>query len=348
MAEDDLPSRIADVPKLEELLSRPTDYVVETLRKLAGDFLVLGVGGKMGPTLSVMLRRALNTAGKTKTRVIGVSRFGSGTLRAELERQAVETIPCDLLDEEQLEKLPDAANIIYMAGMKFGATGNEPLTWAMNTLLPALVCQRFARARIAAFSTGNVYGLVNAGTSGSKENDALCPVGEYAMSCLGRERMFEYFSRTHGTPAVLIRLNYAVEMRYGVLLDIAQKVYDGREIDVSMGWANVIWQGDANAMALAALGQAASPAVALNVAGPEMLRVREVAERFGRLLGERPRITGTEKDDALLSDGSKAYGLFGKPRVSAEQVMEWVADWVQRKGPTLAKPTHFEEREGKF
>jgi nucleoside-diphosphate-sugar epimerase len=253
-----------------------------------------------------------------------------------------------LLNREDLKRLPDVENVIYMAGFKFGSSGNEPLTWAMNCYLPAMVCEQFAHSRIAAFSTGNVYGMTPANGGGSKENDFPNPVGDYAMSCLGRERMFQYFSEALRIPVALLRLNYAVEMRYGVLLDVAMKVWTGQVVDVSMGYANVIWQGDANAMAILSLEQASSPAKILNIAGPEILRIREMAEEFGRLLGKPVKLSGVEADDALLSNASETYRLLGKPRVGAMQVMKWVADWLKRGGQTLDKPTHFEARDGKF
>lgn len=341
---------IASVEELEEMLSEPTEAVLRAIRKLEGDYVVLGVGGKMGPTLARMIRRALESVGK-KGRVIGVSRFsqgGSGGLAGEMNRHGIETVSCDLLDRSQIEKLPEAANVVYMAGMKFGSTGNEALTWAMNTFLPALVCEKYRQSRIAAFSTGNVYGLVKTSGGGSVEGDKPNPVGEYAMSCLGRERMFEHFSRMLGVPVTLIRLNYAVEMRYGVLLDLAQRVWEGREIDLGMGHVNVIWQRDANAMSIASLVDATSPPFILNVAGPEVLAVRDVAERLGDLMGKRAKLVGEEAADALLNNGRMGWERYGRPSVSAERVMEWTAQWVKRGGATLDKPTHFEARDGKF
>ena len=338
---------IEGVEKLEEMLSEPTEAVLRTVRKLEGDYVILGVGGKMGPTLARMVRRALDKA-QRKGRVIGVSRFSSGGLAGELNRHGIETVSCDLLDRSQIERLPDAPNVIYMAGMKFGSTGNESMTWAMNTFLPALVCEKYRDSRIAAFSTGNVYGLTKVNGGGSVESDKPNPVGEYAMSCLGRERMFEHFSRTLKIPVTLIRLNYAVEMRYGVLLDLAQKVWEGRPVDRGMGHVNVIWQRDANAMSIASLADAASPPFILNVAGPELLRVRDVAERMAKRMGKGILFEGTEAPDALLNDGAMAHRMYGRPSVSAEQVIEWTADWVMRGGTTLNKPTHFEARDGKF
>jgi nucleoside-diphosphate-sugar epimerase len=235
-----------------------------------------------------------------------------------------------------------------MAGMKFGSTGQEARTWAMNCWLPGLVCRKFRAARVVAFSTGNVYGLTPVAGGGSLETDPLAPVGDYAMSCVGRERILEHFSRTYAIPMVLLRLNYAVEMRYGVLVDLAQRVWAGRPVDVSMGHLNAIWQADASATALAALAHTASPPLVLNVAGPELLSVRRVAGLFGALLDRPVALQGTESADALLSNAQRAHRLFGFPRVSAGAMIHWIADWVRRGGETLGKPTHFEVRDGKF
>ena len=341
------PERIEDVAQLEALLSEPTGAAVEALRQITGDVMLLGVGGKMGPTLAKMVQRAAEQAG-TPRRIIGVSRFSSGNLQQQLEADGIETIKCDLLDESQLAQLPDCPNIIYMAGMKFGSTGKEALTWAMNTHLPALVSKRFPTSRIVGFSTGNVYGLVPIAHGGSREEDAPNPDGEYAISCLGRERIFEHFSRTNSTPMATIRLNYAVEMRYGVLVDLAQQVNAGQPVDLSMGNMNVIWQGDANAMTIAALAHAANPPFILNVAGPEILSVRQICTRFGELLGKDVQFVGQESPDALINNGQKGHRLFGYPRIGIDQMQLWIADWIQRGGEILAKPTHFEVRDGKF
>jgi nucleoside-diphosphate-sugar epimerase len=339
------PAAVADTDQLDDLLSEPTPLAVETLRRLDGDLLLLGVGGKMGPTLARMAARALDGS---RRRVIGAARFSNPDLEAWLRRHGVETVRCDLLDPAQLERLPDAANVVFMTGMKFGATGQEALTWAMNCHLPALVAQRFRRSRIVAFSTGNVYGLSPVALGGSRETDPPNPVGEYAMSCLGRERMFEHFSRAHGTPAAILRLNYATELRYGVLVDVSRRVWAGEPVPLAMGHLNALWQGDANAMALCAFAHVSSPPFVVNLAGPETLSVRQVAEEFGRLFGKGVTFTGTEAPDALLSNGQRGHQLFGYPRVGAGQMMEWVADWVRRGGPTLDRPTHFESRDGRF
>jgi len=342
------PEAIGDVEELDDLLSRPTPAAIRAIGRLQGDLIVLGVGGKMGPTLARMARRASDAAGVSR-RIIGVSRFGgSPASRAHLEAHGIETIAGDLLDQEFVASLPDVPNVIFMAGMKFGATGNEPLTWAENTYLPSLVCRRFRRSRIAAFSTGNVYGNVPAAGGGSVETDVPHPCGEYAMSCLGRERIFEYFSRTGGIPTAVIRLNYAIEMRYGVLVDLAQKVHAGLPIDLAMGYANVIWQGDASAATLYALADAGVPPLFLNVTGPERLSVRDLAARFGRLMGKPVRFTGSEAADALLSNAAEAVRRYGPPAVGLDLMMQWIARWIAAGGPTLGKPTHFEVRDGKF
>ncbi len=340
-------ARPETVEQLEELLSAPTPEVVETLARLAGDILVLGVAGKMGPTLARMARRASRAAGRER-RVIGVSRFSSTGLQESLEAHGVETRRCDLLDEVALAQLPDAPNVVFMAGMKFGSTGQEARTWAMNCYVPALVCRRYPESRIVAFSTGNVYGLTPAGAGGSVESDVLQPVGDYAMSCLGRERIFEHFSRTQGTRVALVRLNYACELRYGVLVDLARAVWKGETVDLTMGSLNAIWQADANAMALRAFDHVAAPAFVVNVSGPEELSVRQVCESLGRLMGRTPRFTGREAKDALLSNSGVARRLFGAPPIDARTMIEWIAAWVMAGGASLDKPTHFAVRDGRF
>jgi nucleoside-diphosphate-sugar epimerase len=342
-----LPSSIADESQLDDLLSTPTPSAIETMRELAGDVVVLGVAGKMGPTLARMVKRASDAAA-TPRRVIGVSRFSEAGQEDALREHGIETLRCDLLDEAAVASLPDAPLVIYMAGRKFGSSGLESLTWAMNTYLPAVVARRFAGSRIAAFSTGNVYGLAPAGRGGSLETDAPAPVGEYAMSCLGRERMFEHMSRANHTPVAILRLNYATEMRYGLLVDLARKVVAGEPIDLTMGHANVIWQGDANAMAIASLRQAASPPFVVNLAGPEELSVREVCRALGDRMGVDVRFTGDEAGDALLSNGQRGWDVLGAPTVPLARLLDWTADWVRRGGASLGKPTHFESRDGKF
>jgi len=338
---------IQNLEQLEDRLSEPTREVVQALGRLEGDLIVLGVGGKMGPSLARMAQRASDKAG-VRRRIVGVARFSSAGLETALQQQGIETVRCDLLDEPAVQELPDAPNVLYLAGMKFGATSQEALTWAMNTHLPAIICRKYGRSRIVAFSTGNVYGLAPAAGGGSRETDVPAPVGEYAMSCLGRERMFEHFSRVHGTRVALLRLNYACDLRYGVLVDLAQKVLAGTPVDLGMSCFNTIWQGDANATTLRSLDHASSPPLVLNLTGPEILSVRETCERFGKILGRAPVFTGAESPTALLSNAGRAFDLFGRPKVDAGWLIDWVAAWVQRGGPTWNKPTHFEARDGRF
>jgi len=338
---------ISNVEQLEDLLSAPTPGVIEALGRLDGDILILGVGGKMGPSLARMARRALDLAG-SRREVIGVARFSEPGLEASLQESGIRTIRADLLDPSQLAKLPDAPLIVYMAGMKFGSTGQEPKTWAVNALAPGLVGLRYPKSRIVAFSTGNVYGLTAVDRGGSRENDTPQPCGEYAMSCLGRERILQAISQDQGSPMVLLRLNYAVETRYGVLVDLARKVQAREPIDLTIGAVNLIWQGDANAQALQALEHAESPPLILNLTGPEQLSVRQLAERFGEILGVPPVLQGAEAPEALLSDASRARSLFGPPRVEVDRLIAWVADWVGNGRPLLDKPTKFEVADGKF
>ena len=335
------------VAELEARLAEPSDALVASMAELDGDLLVLGAGGKMGPSLAKLARNAVERSGARK-RVLAVSRFSSAGARADLEAAGVETLSADLLDDAELAALPELPNVIYMVGTKFGTTGNEHLTWANNAYVPGRVAEKYRGSRIVAFSTGNVYPLTPVYGGGCSEEHPTAPVGEYAQSCLGRERVFEHFSRRHATPVVLFRLNYAIDLRYGILLEVARAVSEGRPIDVSMGAVNVIWQGDANEVALRALAVADSPPRALNVTGPETVSVRWLAERFGELLGTTPRIEGEERPTALLSNASAAHRLFGYPRVTLREMMEWTAGWVLAGGATLDKPTRFQEREGAF
>ncbi len=338
---------IRSVDQLEEMLSEPTEGVIDTLGRVDGDILILGVGGKVGPTLARMAKRASDAAGVSR-RVIGVDLFPNEEIRSRIESSGVETVKCNLLDQEQFNGLPDAKNVVFMVGMKFGSTGQESLTWAMNAFLPGLVAQKYLGSRIVSFSTGNIYGLVPITYGGSVETDTPNPIGDYATSALGRERMFEHFSRTNGTPVSIIRLNYAVEMRYGVLVDVAQQVWAGQPVDVTMGNANVIWQGDATAMTLQSFDLVSAPPFMLNVAGPELVSIRKVAEQYGQLMGKPVAITGTEAPDVLYNNGKLGHRLFGYPKVSLDQMVRWIADWVMRGGDSLGKPTHFESRDGKF
>lgn len=335
------------VEELEELLSRPTPRAVEAMRRLNGDLVILGVGGKMGPTLARMARRASDEAGVPR-RIWGVSRFTSAAARERLDAHGVETVACDLLDDRAVTRLPDAPNVLFMTGMKFGAADNPGLAWAMNCYAPSIVCRRYASSRVVAFSTGNVYGLVPVSSGGSVETDPPRPDGEYAMMALGRERMFQYFSLAQRTSVALVRLNYATELRYGVLVDLAREIHAGHAIDVTMGHVNVLWLADANAMTLAAFDHVESPARIINMAGPEVLSLRQVARQFGRLLGRAVTCVGEERPDALLNNGRAGYPLLGTPAVSAAQMIRWTADWVARGGENLGKPTHFQVRDGRF
>ena len=341
------PRRVfASDDELDSALSEPTPEVVETLSRIPGDIILLGAGGKMGPSLARMARRASDAAGVDR-RVFAVSRFSGGS-EADFTDYQIETIRCDLLNESDVARLPGVPNVIFMTGRKFGSSGDEATTWAMNSYLPGLVCRRFRDSRIVAFSTGNVYGLSPNTRGGSREADAPDPVGEYAMSCLGRERVFEYFSRSLEIPMALVRLNYACDLRYGVLVDLALRVWNGQPVDLTMGYFNTIWQGDANAFTLRAFDHVASPPWVVNLSGPEILSVRAVCETFGRQMNRPVHFEGAEAETALLSDVSRATRLFGLPRIAAAQLVEWVAEWVKRGGTSLNKPTHFESRSGKF
>jgi len=329
------------------MLSTPTPGLVEALSEWEGDLLILGAGGKIGPRLAAMARTALAESGKT-ARVIAVDLFPAPAAREALEADGIEAITCDLLDREALARLPDAPNVIFMAGRKFGSTGDEPLTWALNVHVPALVADRYRDARIVVFSSGNVYPFTPVTSGGPTEDDPVGPVGEYAQSCLGRERMFQHFSRRFGTRATILRLNYAIDLRYGVILDVAQKVHEGLPIDVTMGYVNVVWQGDVNARTLRSFSLCQSPPTIVNITGPEAVSVRAMAERLGELMGRQPVFEGREADTALLSNASRARALFGEPTAPLDTMVQWVAHWVMIGGPTLDKPTHFEQRDGKF
>ena len=330
--------------ELEERLSRPSAGVQAALASLDGDVLVLGAGGKMGPTLARMARRAL-PAGRE---VLAVSRFSSAPARAALEHHGVRTIPCDLLDPAAIAKLPDAANVVFMAGQKFG-TGDAPgLTWMTNAVLPAFVAARYPRSRIVVFSTGCVYGLSAPDGGGSREDDRLDPPGEYANSCVARERVFAHHARLNGTPMLMFRLNYAIDLRYGVLHDVATKVWRDEPFDVTTGHVNVIWQGDANARALESLARVANPPEVLNVTGRETVSTRWLAEQFAAAFGKTARITGTEAATVWLANASKSLAWFGEPTVSLAEMIALQADWIRSGGGSLGKPTHFEARDGKF
>lgn len=338
-----LPERIADVEALEELMSRPSPALAADLERAPGELLVLGVGGKMGPTLARMAKRA--APGR---RVIGVARFSEPGLRERLQGQGIECIEADLLSRDALANLPEAPNVVFMAGRKFGSTGSEWLTWAMNAHVPALVAERYARSRIVAFSTACVYPFVPTGGPGAPESlPPAAPSGEYANSCVARERMFEHFSHQHRTPGRLLRLSYAIDMRYGVLHDVARKVLQREPIDLAMGHANIIWQGDANDWALRSLAHCTTPTSPLNLSGPQV-GIRAVAQALGERLGMAPVLTGKEADTAWLVDCSEAFRLFGQPQVSLGRMLDWTADWARRGGASLGKPTHYEARDGKY
>jgi nucleoside-diphosphate-sugar epimerase len=343
LSRENLPQTIADIDALDELLCRPSQALIDDLGKTTGDIMILGVAGKMGPTLA-----GLAKAAAPERRVIGVARFSDPAVKDWLQARGIETIGCDLLDEAAIKALPKSPNIVFMAGRKFGAEGDLSLTWAMNSHVPALVAQAFASSRIVAFSTGCVYPFVPVDGKGSTEDMPLNPPGEYAQSCVGRERMFEYFSRKYSTPGRLFRLNYAIDMRYGVLHDIASKVLQGKPIDVSLGHVNFIWQGDASAQALRCLAHCDTPTSPINVSGHEILAVRDLAAKFSQRFGRAPVIVGKEEPTAWLTDTSQAVKLFGLPIVDTEQLISWTADWVSRSMPSLGKPTKYEVRDGRY
>jgi nucleoside-diphosphate-sugar epimerase len=343
LTRDILPDAISDIAELDELLCRPSQALIDDLEKVDGDIMILGVAGKMGPTLAGLAKAAL-----PHRRVIGVARFSDPGAKAWLEARGVETLSCDLLDEAAINALPKAPNVIFMAGRKFGAEGDLSLTWAMNAHVPALVAQAFSGSRIVAFSTGCVYPFVPVDGKGAREDLPPDPPGEYAQSCVGRERMFEYFSRKFSTPGRLFRLNYSIDMRYGVLHDIATKILTGKPIDVSLGHVNFIWQGDASTQALRCLAHCDTPTSPINVSGHEILSVRDLAAKLGARLGRDPILVGTEQPTAWLTDTSQAVKLFGLPIVDTGQLIAWTADWVARAMPSLGKPTKYEVRDGRY
>ncbi len=325
-------------------MTRPTPALEADLARTSGDILILGVGGKMGPTLARMAKRA--APGR---RVVGVARFSETGLRGKLQSQGVECIACDLLERAALERLPRAPNVVFMAGHKFGAAGNAAFTWAMNVGVPTMVADAFRDSRIVVFSTACVYPYADVGGRGATEDTpTLPPPGDYAMSCVGREKAFEYGSLKHGTPGRLVRLEYAIDMRYGVLHDVGTKVFAGEPVDVAMGHVNVIWQGEANEQALRLLAHCTAPTSPINVSGPEVASVRMLAAEFGKRFGKTPAVTGKESPTAWLVDTRAALKLLGAPRVPLSQMIDWQADWIRRGGESLGKPTHFETRDGKY
>jgi nucleoside-diphosphate-sugar epimerase len=337
------PTHFESEQALDDFLATPSHALIEDMARVDGDLLILGVGGKMGPTLARLARNAM-----PGRRVIAVARFSEPDVRAMLVAHGIETIVCDLLDPAALGALPRCPNVIFMAGRKFGADANNPLTWAMNVHVPALVGQTFSKSRIVAFSTACVYPFVLVTGQGASEDLAPSPPGEYANSCVGRERMFEYFSQLHGTPGRLVRLSYAIDLRYGVLADVALKVWRGEAVDVTMGHVNVIWQGDANAQALRCLAAATVPTSPINVSGPETTSIRWLAEEFGRRFGKSARLTGEEAPTAWLMNTGEAERLFGYPRVPLSRQIGWVTDWIARAQRLYDKPTKFESRDGKY
>lgn len=336
-----------DEAALEDLLSRPTPPVVQAMGGLEGDLILLGAGGKMGPSLARLARRASQEAGVHR-RVIAVARFSHPSLQSSLRREGIDTIECDLFDRDQVARLPEAPNVLYMVGHKFGTAEDEPRTWAVNAYLPAVAAERFQGARLVAFSTGNVYSLSPPSGDGPRETDPVGPLGAYAQSALARERVLEFFSCRNRTPMAILRLNYAIEPRYGVLRDIADRVHARRPVDLSMGWVNVIWQRDANAIALRALAHCDVPPFVLNLTGRPALSVRWLAQQFGRRWRIQPEFRGVEASTALLSNAARCESLFGKPEVGIEEMVDRVAEWIEQGGRSLGKPTRFEEREGRF
>ncbi len=333
--------------KLNEMLTTPSEKLVEDVKKIKGDIMVLGAGGKMGPTLCLLAKNAIKKAGIEK-RVIAVSRFSDPIALKLLHDNDIETISADLLDHDALESLPEVENVIYMAGRKFGTDGLEYLTWAMNSTLPAFVAYKFRKSNIVVFSSGNIYPIVPLASGGCTEDDRVGPIGEYAMSCLARERAFEYAANQYGTKIFIYRLNFAVDLRYGVLFDVAKKIMDGTPISLSTPCFNFIWQGSANEIAIRGLLHAEAPALKMNVTGPETVSIRYAAKKLGKLLGKEPAFVGEEQPNAYLNNAGRAMELFGYPEVSAETLIKWQAEYILDGGRVIDKPTHFEERKGSY
>ena len=339
--------KISNIKELDRKLSEPTKELIQDMKHIQGDIMILGIGGKMGPSLATLALEAIKIAGVDK-KVYGVSRFSNKQMESSLQDAGVITIAGDLLDDEFLNKLPDCENVIYMAGNKFGTTGNEHFTWAMNAYLPGRVAERYAKSKIVVFSSGNIYPFMPVSGQGADESIVPEPIGEYAQSCLGRERVFEHFSIKNNTPMLIYRLNYALDLRYGVLLEIAKSVFNQTPVDITTGYANVIWQGDANSFAMRCLLHCESPAKKLNITGPEVISIKELAMKFGLLMNKSVQFVGEPAPSALLNDARHSFELFGKPKTSLDQVIEWTANWVMDGGEDLGKPTHFQERKGKF
>jgi nucleoside-diphosphate-sugar epimerase len=342
-----LPERITSEAQLEDVLTEPTEADLQCVARLRGDVLIIGAGGKIGPSLARRIHRSVSRANGS-TRVIAASRFSSGDARARLDADGIRTIACDLLDQRQIAALPRADFVLFLAGRKFGTVDRTDVTWMTNTVVPARVAEHFRRSRMVAFSTGNVYPLVPVNSPAPTEDDAPAPVGEYAQSCLGRERVMEFVCREHGMRAVLFRLNYAVDLRYGTLVDIAHRVFAGEPIDLTMGYFNAIWQGDANSYAFRSLELCTTPPTILNVTGPERISVREIAEWFGSAFERPVRVVNSERPVALLSDSHRCRARLGEPAVPLDVLRQWVAHWVAAGGSSLNKPTHFEVVDGRF
>lgn len=343
----EFPKTIRTEEELEDVMTVPSERVVGLMERLEGDIIILGIGGKMGFTLGRLALRACQEAGVDR-RIIGVSRFSDPVVKEKLETVGVEAISCDLLNRDRVAELPKVENVVYMAGRKFGTAGSPELTWMMNVIAPAHAAEQFRDSRIVAFSTGNVYPLTPVAHGGATEEVPTDPVGEYAQSCLGREQVFTHFAKLFDMPVAIIRLNYAIDLRYGVLHDVGRRVIDGDPVDLATGHANVIWQGDANSHVLLALEHCGVPPAVFNVTGPETVSIRYAASELGRLLDKTPTFDGSESPTALLSNSARSMQAFGYPQVSLRQMLEWTADWLAAGGGTLGKPTHFEVRTGKF
>lgn len=328
-------------------LLEPSENLVSDIARLDGDIMILGAGGKMGPDLARLAKQAIDKAG-VKKKVIGVARFSDTELKDELNKDDIETISANLLNEEQLQALPEVKNVLYLAGQKFGTSGNESYTWAMNAYLPGRVGEKFKNSRIVVFSSGNVYPLTSIKSGGISEDYPAAPIGEYAQSCLGRERLFQYSSLKYNTPVLIYRLNYANDVSYGVLLEIAKSVKEEKPIDLRMGNVNVIWQGDANEMAIRCLHHCSAPPKILNIAGPEIVSVKWAAGEFGKLFGKSPKFINEEEPTAFLSNAAESFRLFGYPRTTLKQIIELLAEWINQNKKTINKPTHFQERQGQF
>lgn len=329
--------------KLEDVLSEPTEATKKIVAKLNGDIAVLGAGGKMGPTLAMMLKKA--SEGR---KIYAVSRFSDKEAKARIEEAGVKTIEAELLDESRYCELPGVENVFYLAGMKFGATGNQPLTWALNSFLPGLIARHYKDAQIVVFSTGNVYPLVDINSGGAKETTIPEPIGEYAESCLGRERMFEYFSQLYNTAVTIVRLNYSNEPRYGIIVDLTLKILNDEPIDLTMGAVNLIWQRDANDYIIQAMSLAKSPPALLNVTGPDTIPIRQLAKQIGKELDKEPKFVSHEAQTALLSNASYCFSVFGYPKTKLEQMVSMIVKWVSSGRKVLNKPTKYGIRDGKF